>query len=520
MLVTDPVKPTISIDCGTIHDFRKFPDTNRHVVFLAQGASTGAAERNLAHILETYLDHGIDLVCLEGADSSRIRPRSQRGASPIGKVIARRSSSTYQFLRTLRKTHSLSKAVDAYRVMLQIYGVDDMVGHAQMSAILATDAREWTEYAPLFNWIIDATMDRIRNPDARDVARLQRSWSSGDYNLSRIFDQFEILLSKYKLMNSLPQWAKYILSMRTIEKAAHGIYSDPEKELREIQTRMTYSLKTGNVNPRLWSGYLKQEGLSPDLKYPDDLPEVLAHCQKVINLDNSSALITVGDTSIHRKIEKTNKDAIVHSSLEADMLPVRLLMMARTVGMAAFLNVDFASYSGLQNANEMSYVLIRIGESGQTPVSTKVMSAIGLYFDLLNTICGEEAELLRVIRRVSILERLARLQFTPDDYTSFEDELRNDSLFSIVETLARYNILVPAIHSNLISRFDRDCAKYQKYYEIAQQRGKTIAANTVTTMEELSMDSAILLCSGFHIPTVCLALSRKNISYTVIMPEI
>lgn len=130
-----------------------------------------------------------------------------------------------------------------------------------------------------------------------------------------------------------------------------------------------------------------------------------------------------------------------------------------------------------------------------------------------------ERTLVRCIRWWKALWELARTELGPSEYEELllhENEYRLSSIFESLSGLGC------SIDPDLLSeahRYDAAIGEYCHYYDAARDRAVAIGSGTVQAMEKLDVDKAVLLCLGFHLPTLTAIWRGLNVGFVVLQPN-
>jgi hypothetical protein len=137
-----------------------------------------------------------------------------------------------------------------------------------------------------------------------------------------------------------------------------------------------------------------------------------------------------------------------------------------------------------------------------------------------------ERSLDNVSKRISILDKLFKLQLTRGDLEYFKNhkyEFSTSSLLSFIKIQAPLNNiqLSPAFNDNeFLKKIDQYITPSDKFYQEALLRDDVLVNNTLEKMEKENKDIAVMITGGFHTEGITKLVQAKGMGYTVISPKI
>lgn len=133
----------------------------------------------------------------------------------------------------------------------------------------------------------------------------------------------------------------------------------------------------------------------------------------------------------------------------------------------------------------------------------------------------EEKRLIEITKSLSLLTKFFKLDLTPEDYASFQEQGANFStpswLVFLQDYCQKYNLAMPQYSAKLI---DENFAKLDKFYKLGLEREKSFMKNIDNKMNASQAQLAVLITGGFHTPGVSHMLKEKGYSYVVVTPAI
>jgi len=136
-------------------------------------------------------------------------------------------------------------------------------------------------------------------------------------------------------------------------------------------------------------------------------------------------------------------------------------------------------------------------------------------------VTGDEKRFVEISKSLGLLTKYFKLDLTPEDYTSFQENKSHISTASwlgfLKDYCQKYNLPVPEYTASLI---DENFAKLDDFYKLGLEREKSFIRNIEEKMSQSETKLAVLITGGFHTPGVSRMLKEKGYSYIVVTPVI
>ncbi|MBN1586374.1 MAG: helix-hairpin-helix domain-containing protein [Candidatus Omnitrophica bacterium] len=125
-----------------------------------------------------------------------------------------------------------------------------------------------------------------------------------------------------------------------------------------------------------------------------------------------------------------------------------------------------------------------------------------------------------ILSQAEQIQGLATLSLSPEGWTEFRSEAERGKLSAATwETLLRQLNLWKESHKALLTGIFEALPDHERYYELANERDRIFAANTLELLRRQPKRGLILVTGGFHTPGVTQRLREQDIAYAVIAPR-
>jgi len=133
----------------------------------------------------------------------------------------------------------------------------------------------------------------------------------------------------------------------------------------------------------------------------------------------------------------------------------------------------------------------------------------------------DEKRFVEISKSLDLLTKFFKLDLTPEDYASFQENKSNISTASwlgfLKDYCQKYNLPIPEYAASLI---DENFAKLDEFYKLGLEREESFIKNIENKMSQSQTKLAVLITGGFHTPGVSRLLKEKGYSYMVVTPVI
>lgn len=493
---------------GTIFDRHHAPDSSRAVACIATAVGAGHLEgggalarffdERTAALLEVFVKAGVPLVCLEAMQGSAGRLDAM-GAS-VGALLRRGK--------------------------VQVWGVDDLALERRMVEALneAASARAGNDRLLAR---VDGLFDDLLagSPPSAAVELLKiRERPSGSPDL---YEAAKGLLSLEKrLPHRLPADLKRALLALVRQRECDQDIAMLEQE--ELLRRLKRHAQLGLLDPGRATTFRTPPADSTLVTTETDLGVVrmpahdraaLAHCRALAGVggDFLATSYTMQEYQVYQSSNLFPRNRHVNP-LSSDV-DQNTEVAKRALGLARLLGVDLSSYPNLRKLFESCQALQPLAGKDIYKVLAQLVRGAWDAFSSLPGYAPGEAALIACARQLRLLSKLARLELAPEDYDQAVEEIDDASMSRILETLADQGGRVESGLLEEARRFDERRDLLLSFYQNARRRASGMAAGTLRRMEELGMARAVLVCLGFHVPTVRATWAGEGVSFLFLHPS-
>jgi hypothetical protein len=421
------------------------------------------------------------------------------------------------------------KAAEAVRrAGARLVGVDSLGLAAEMRAVQQESVRLAGHHRDLFAAVEACFRDAAgRRPAGpfRDFLGLLLAKDSDGLPLSRAAGG--LLALEGRLDAPLPPDAK-----RTLLAFAHGAELDAaaaEAERQELLRRVERHAGLGLLHPDLAARFrAKPRGADAAAGPKRVRTEAGTLTLSAAELDALRVAHDVVDNLKMGAVEATqmvwtgqqNVRAARHGfNRTSDLIDSASLGLPPLLHVARVLGIDLDCYPNLRRYVQQSELLVpALGPQFTEKAQAAVEKA---WAHVEQRVCRapEERGLVEALRRARLLLRLALLEVTPDAYDELTDLADECSLASVLDALAAAGARVDPGMTQAARVLDGRRDRFPRFYECAQARARGMAERTADLAGE-NGGRAVLICLGFHQPTVRAVWRARRLSYLFTFPPV
>jgi len=186
--------------------------------------------------------------------------------------------------------------------------------------------------------------------------------------------------------------------------------------------------------------------------------------------------------------------------------------------LAHLLGIDMQAYPQLSRYSEFAHMLLEFGGQDFQMQVLQTVEQAWVFFEKHIPKTSQERHLMMAMRRYRLLRKLSLLRLTPYEYDDLIENLDDCSLSKVVETLSHLGIGFDMAAMPEIAQFDQRRDFLRSFYDNTRQRASSMALRTLEHMDTVQANQAVLICLGFHLPTIMSIWSGQPISYSIIVP--
>ena len=459
----------------------------------------GRVDELCAAILKTFFDDGVRTVAIEDAEG----PLTQSG------ILGPRSNA----LLKARK--------------IRLVGVDRLGDIAEMRAIQTEAMQKAQQFQALFRTVNTAVADVAARLPPGPFADLFKLRLGKDDESTRMFAEVPRLFAlERQFGRSLPADARRLLRGLELTEQVKG--NSLAGELEELKRRMS---------ERAQNGVLADDA-------PSRLPNPDAEPAEPIRLQTGTGMVALNG----HQVGLLRRCAEMVEGVEKGMIPMSIYGLkagqkqAKTgpagsatdqfitkavdqnqsvqhyiADTAEVLGIDLDDYPMLRRVMQQSQMMAGAAQDG-------VLAAYRQAFDkawshLESCVTPKERELLGSIGKARQLQRLSALEITPEEYSDLSAELAEYCLVDVLAEVAAAGVAVDAKVKVAAKEFDAVRVRLLRFYDLARQRGRQMASRTLEFARE-DGGQALLVCLGFHQPTVQATWQAERVSHLVVIPDV
>jgi hypothetical protein len=215
-------------------------------------------------------------------------------------------------------------------------------------------------------------------------------------------------------------------------------------------------------------------------------------------------------TELEERLKATHFDSESATlMLIGDRLP-DLIDVARVMG------VDIEAYPNICRLSEKACLMRPLIGEGY---AQRTLAAIERAWAMLENAAAtsdNERTLLAGLPGVSVLERLAFLEVQPAEYNDISD-LGDGVLTNTVAALAALGVAVDPSVVRSATKYDSLRVTFERFYDLARRRARQMASLTVELARKHG-NRGVLICLGFHVPTIKATWVAERVTYEIILP--
>lgn len=504
-------------DNGTVAQYFQAETGKKKVVCLVKvyGPYESEADSNFGKILEIYLrNSGIRLICWENAEGP-LELNQMSLSGEISSVLANYQSAKKLFRQTLKTTKSLIKAFLSARSTIKIFGVDNMGWADEMRKVQEKALSSWPKYQPVFETLrkeLHKAASDLRKPEIQDLITFEEGWENSSVGFAELSQHLLDLADRVHISLPVDVLKCLIANVRGTQLRPEAV----EKERDELLARVQMYAKYGStIRQDMVSELLKDALEDSTGSFSEQLTKAQRHVRRIAEPLSMPAL----DVTKRQIVLQPDRNPIGGFNLLSRTVAMSAMYLEVVFDLARALKIDLLPYSNLAHYAEQMNLLSSIAG---TTIAIKMGDKINLAFRTLESKVvdtPQEKAILVARRRLDLLERLGQMILTPERYDMLMADLDDSTLEKVIETLASQGRRFSTPVRDKARDFDKERDYFSKFYDRARKRASGMAKRTLGLMEEQRTDVAILICLGFHIPSVCNVLSANRASYTVIHPK-
>jgi hypothetical protein len=186
--------------------------------------------------------------------------------------------------------------------------------------------------------------------------------------------------------------------------------------------------------------------------------------------------------------------------------------------MAQILGIGLNAYPNFCKFIESRQALRSIQADDPYQVLSDATPKAFAYFEAEAFRGSDEPQVMSCLTRWSLLKKLVSLQLSPELYEQLVEVVDDAFLAIILESLQSAGVTVAPEVLASARRFDERRDFFISFYDSARKRASGMALGTLQQMDQLSVDKALLICLGFHRPTVKATLESEQIPFWILYP--
>ncbi len=186
--------------------------------------------------------------------------------------------------------------------------------------------------------------------------------------------------------------------------------------------------------------------------------------------------------------------------------------------MAQILGIGLNAYPNFCKFIESRQVLRSIPSDDPYQVLSDATPKAFAYFEAEAFRGSDERQVLSYLTRWALLKKLVSLQLSPELYDQLVAEMDDTFLAVILESLQSAGVTVAPEVLAAAQRFDERRDFFISFYDSARKRASGMALGTLQQMDQLNVDKALLICLGFHRPTIKATLESEAVPFWILYP--
>lgn len=492
---------------ATVMDSNYEPDitSGRAVVCLTAVMNDGSpfgenlarlADERLAQTLDIFIKGGVSLVCVEAMEGTRGRPDAM-GV----------------------KVHERLRTGDA-----RVVGVDNLDLESVMTRVWAEAQMSTTRYDGLFADVlgcIERRASQLAGPSLGNFLRLRHEYEAGRISVGVLLkDLFEL---EEATGCYLPADIKKPLI--AIRREAEMDAQTANAEQQELIARLKQNASEGVLDPERVTTFRKklESGVAPSqselmtYEYASPTPPeeysrlplapheaaALAYFRLRLGIDPGNLVLSLSGLELEAYQSR-------HAKEKDDP--------RESCDMAQILGIGLNAYPNFCKFIESRQALRSIEANDPYQVLLDAAPKAFAYFEAKAFRGGDERQVMSCLTRWGLLKKLASIQLSPELYDLLVETVDDAFLAVILNSLQSAGVTVAAEVLASARRFDERRDFFFSFYDSARKRASGMALGTLQQMDQLSVDKALLICLGFHRPTVKTTLESEQIPFWILYP--
>ena len=454
------------------------------------------ADERLTQTLDIFIKAGVSLVCVEAMEGAHGRPDGM-GA----------------------KVHERLRQGD-----VRVVGVDNLALESVMTSVWAEAQMSATRYDGLFADVLDCIelrASQLATPSLSKFLQLRHKYEGGRISVGVLLkDLFEL---EEATRCYLPADIKKPLI--AIRREAEMDAATANAEQQELIARLKQNASEGVLDPERVTTFRKklESGIAPSQSeltthaYANPTPPqeyanvplapheaaALAYFRLRLGIDPGNLVLALSGLELEAYQSR-------HSKERDDP--------RESCDMAQILGVGLNAYPNFCKFIESRQALRSIEADDPYQVLSDAAPKAFAYFEAKAFRGSDERQVMSCLTRWALLKRLVSLQLAPELYDQLVETLDDAFLAIILATLQSAGVTVAPDVLAAARRFDERRDFFISFYDSARKRASGMALGTLQQMDQLSIDKALLICLGFHRPTVKATLASEQIPFWILYP--
>ena len=455
-----------------------------------------SADERLTQSLDIFINGGVSLVCVEAMEGTRGRPDAM-GA----KVYER-----------LRKGD------------VRVVGVDNLELESAMTRVWTEAQMSAMRYDGLFADVLRCIEQRaslLASPSLGKFLQLKREYEGGKISVGVLLkDLFEL---EEATRCYLPADIKKPLI--AIRREAEMDVTTANAEQQELIARLKQNAGEGVLDHERVTTFRKklESGVAPSwselttYEYANPTPPeeyastplapheaaALAYFRLRLGIDPGSLVLPLRGSELEAYQSR-------HSYERDDP--------RESCDMAQILGISLNAYPNFCKFIESRQALRSIHADDPYQVLSDATPKAFAYFEAEAFRGSDERQVMSCLTRWALLKKLVSLQLSPELYDHLVAEVDDAFLTVILGSLQSAGVAVAPEVLAAAQRFDERRDFFISFYDSARKRASGMALGTLQQMDQLNVDKALLICLGFHRPTVKATLESEQVPFWILYP--
>lgn len=452
------------------------------------------ADERLTNCLDIFIKAGVSLVCVESMEDKRGRPDA------MGVKV-------YERLRQ-----------DDVRVV----GVDDLELESLMTRVWSEAQMSATRYDGLFAEVlncIELRASQLATPSLSKFLRLRHEYEGGGSVGVLLKDLFEL---EEATRCYLPADIKKPLI--AIRREAEMDVATANAEQQELITRLKQNAGEGVLDPARVTTFRKilESKIAPSRSElttyefasptpPEEYSSTALAPHEAAALMYFRLRLGIDPGNLVLALSGSELEAYQSTHTEKDD-------PRESCDMAQILGIGLNSYPNFCKFIESRQALRSIAADDPYQVISDAMPKALAYFEAEAFQSSDEREVMSYLTRWALLKKLVSLQLSPELYDQLVEVMDDAFLALILNSLQSHGVKVaPEVWADA-RRFDERRDFFISFYDSARKRASGMALGTLQQMDQLKLDKALLICLGFHRPTVRATWESEQVPFWILYP--